>query len=60
MKWEEVQMSLRKLIAAAVMAGTAACGLAATSQAGEFDGVTVNILTRPGYVIAGRLAERGK
>mgnify|MGYP003509449043 CR=1 FL=1 len=33
-------MSLRKLIAAAVMAGTAACGLAATSQAGEFDGVT--------------------
>ncbi len=53
-------MSLRKLIAAAVMAGTAACGLAATSQAGEFDGVTVNILTRPGYVIAGRLAERGK
>ncbi|NJM91459.1 MAG: extracellular solute-binding protein [Rhodospirillaceae bacterium] len=30
------------------------------SMAGEFDGVTVNILTRPGYVIAGRLAERGK
>ena len=28
-------------------------------QAGEFDGVTVNILTRPGYVIAGRLVERG-
>ncbi|MEP0943880.1 MAG: extracellular solute-binding protein [Rhizobiaceae bacterium] len=28
-------------------------------QAAEFDGVTVNILTRPGYVIAGRLAERG-
>jgi multiple sugar transport system substrate-binding protein len=27
--------------------------------AGEFDGVTVDILTRPGYVIAGRLAERG-
>ena len=42
------------------------CGLAAAaaalsafsgvSMAGEFDGVTVNILTRPGYVIAGRLA----
>jgi multiple sugar transport system substrate-binding protein len=30
------------------------------AAAGEFDGVTVNILTRPGYVIAGRLAERGK
>lgn len=28
-------------------------------QAAEFDGVTVNILTRPGYVIAGRLVERG-
>jgi multiple sugar transport system substrate-binding protein len=28
--------------------------------AGEFDGVTVNILTRPGYVIAGPLEERGK
>ncbi len=29
------------------------------AAAAEFDGVTVNILTRPGYVIAGPLAERG-
>ncbi|MGR3436677.1 MAG: ABC transporter substrate-binding protein [Shimia sp.] len=27
---------------------------------GQFEGVTVNILTRPGPVIAGRLAERGE
>ena len=53
-------MSFRKAISAAVMAGVAMCGLAASSQAGEYDGVTVNILTRPGPVIAGRLAERGK
>ena len=26
----------------------------------DFKGVTVDILTRPGYVIAGPLAERGK
>jgi multiple sugar transport system substrate-binding protein len=38
----------------------ALCALSGASVAGEFDGVTVNILTRPGYVIAGRLAERGK
>ncbi len=53
-------MSFRKMIVGALLAGTAVCGLAATASAGEFDGVTVNILTRPGYVIAGRLAERGK
>ena len=33
---------------------------AASSSAGEYDGITINILTRPGPVIAGRLAERGK
>ena len=53
-------MSLRKLMTGALAAGVAACGLSAVAFAGEFDGVTVNILTRPGYVIAGRLAERGK
>ncbi len=52
-------MSFRKMIVGALLAGAAVCGLAATASAGEFDGVTVNILTRPGYVIAGRLAERG-
>lgn len=53
-------MSLKKLMMGALTAGVAACGLNATAFAGEFDGVTVNILTRPGYVIAGRLIERGK
>jgi len=51
---------MKRLILGALAAGAALCGLAATAPAGEFDGVTVNILTRPGYVIAGRLAERGK
>ena len=41
-------------MAAAMMTG------ASTATAGEFDGVTVNILTRPGPVIAGRLVDRGK
>jgi len=44
-----------------LLSGAVALGaLPGASVAGEFDGVTVNILTRPGYVIAGRLAERGK
>ena len=51
---------MNKYLIGALAAGTALCGLAATATAGEFDGVTVNILTRPGPVIAGRLAERGK
>ena len=53
-------MTFRKMMISALTAGVAACGLNAAATAGEFDGVTVNILTRPGYVIAGRLAERGK
>ena len=45
----------------ALMAGvTVLAGSYVPAMAGEFDGVTVNILTRPGYVIAGPLAERGK
>ena len=54
-------MSFRKLDD--VRAGGRCCrraGSTLSPSAGEFDGVTVNILTRPGYVIAGRLAERGK
>ena len=51
-------MPIRKMITA-VLAGAALCGLSAVSTAGEFDGVTVNILTRPGPVIAGPLKERG-
>ena len=53
-------MSLKKLMMSALAAGVAVSGLGAIAFAGEFDGVTVNILTRPGYVIAGRLVERGK
>ncbi len=53
-------MSFRKIMACALMAGASMLGVASSADAGEFDGVTVNILTRPGYVIAGRLAERGK
>jgi multiple sugar transport system substrate-binding protein len=52
-------MSIRKMITCVLAGATALCGLSAVSTAGEFDGVTVNILTRPGYVIAGRLKERG-
>jgi multiple sugar transport system substrate-binding protein len=51
---------MKKYLIGALAAGISMCGLAATSSAGEYDGVTVNILTRPGYVIAGKLAERGK
>src|SRR5688572_32978156 len=56
----ENTMFFRKLMTGALATGVAVCGLNAVASAGEFDGVTVNILTRPGYVIAGRLAERGK
>lgn len=50
---------LRKMMAAATLAATALCGYAGASQAGEFDGITLNVLTRPGPVIAGPLKERG-
>ena len=53
-------MSLKNMMMGALTAGVAVCGLNATAFAGEFDGVTVNILTRPGYVIAGPLKERGQ
>ena len=43
-----------------MVGATALTGTYVPAMAGEFDGVTVNILTRPGYVIAGPLAERGK
>ena len=49
---------LRKLLTGAAMALPVALAPHLV-QAAEFDGVTVNILTRPGYVIAGRLVERG-
>ncbi|MEI7601247.1 MAG: extracellular solute-binding protein [Aestuariivirga sp.] len=43
----------------AVLSAVAVTGLAAAASAGEFDGVTVNILTRPGPVIAKPLKDRG-
>ena len=52
-------MKIMKFAAAALMGAVAMTGLAASSSAGEFDGVTINILTRPGPVIAGPLKERG-
>lgn len=52
-------MKIVKMAAMAMMSAVAVTGLAATADAGEFDGVTVNILTRPGPVIAGPLKERG-
>ncbi|MEI7601344.1 MAG: extracellular solute-binding protein, partial [Aestuariivirga sp.] len=52
-------MKLMKMATISMVAAFAAMGVAATANAGEFDGVTVNILTRPGPVIAGPLKERG-
>ena len=45
----------------ALAVGTVAMGTTAVpAVAQNFEGVTIDILTRPGYVIAGRLVERGK
>lgn len=52
-------MKIRRNLLGLLAGATALAGPVAPAFAGEFDGVTVNILTRPGYVIAGRLAERG-
>src|SRR4026209_68974 len=56
---EEAMSSYTKSLCV-LSAAAALSAFSGVSMAGEFDGVTVNILTRPGYVIAGRLAERGK
>ena len=52
-------MRIRKSLLGLTAGAMALVGAAPVAVAGEFDGVTVNILTRPGYVIAGRLVERG-
>ncbi len=52
-------MTFTKVVTGVLMAGAALCGMASVSNAGEFDGVTVNIMTRPGKVIAQRLIDRG-
>ncbi|MBM3637261.1 MAG: extracellular solute-binding protein [Alphaproteobacteria bacterium] len=53
-------MKTSKNAAAAAVSAIMLSGLVSAASAGEFDGVTVNILTRPGYVIAGPLKERGQ
>ena len=59
LKRRKLKMHFRKSILGLAAGAMALVGTAPLSVAGEFDGVTVNILTRPGYVIAGRLVERG-
>ena len=51
---------VRKLIAGSALALTSALAPGIASAEGQYDGVVINILTRPGPVIAGRLAERGE
>lgn len=53
-------MKVMKKVAAAAVSAAAVLGFAAVAGAGEFDGVTVNILTRPGPVIAKPLKDRGQ
>jgi multiple sugar transport system substrate-binding protein len=53
-------MSFRKLIGGALLTGAAMCGLVQGAGAGEYDGVTVHIMTRPGKVIAQPLIDRGQ
>ena len=49
-----------KHLAALTVSAAALTTVSIPAVAQEFSGVTVDILTRPGYVIAGPLAERGK
>ncbi|MEX0695986.1 MAG: extracellular solute-binding protein [Dongiaceae bacterium] len=51
-------MTRKLVVGLAAIAMAAGLGTAAQAQK-MYDGVTVNILTRPGPVIAGRLVERG-
>ena len=53
-------MTFKTLLTGALAAGTAMCGLAAASFAGQYDGITIHIMTRPGKVIAQRLVDRGQ
>ena len=52
-------MDIRKLATAAASA-VALCGWSGIAGAGQYDGVTINILTRPGPVIAGAVSQRGR
>ncbi len=51
---------LRKFLGGTALALATAIAPMSASAEGHYDGVTVNILTRPGPVIAGRMVERGE
>lgn len=51
---------LRKLITGSAIAMATALAPVASSADGHYDGIVINILTRPGPVIAGRIVERGE
>jgi multiple sugar transport system substrate-binding protein len=56
-------MRLRQSLITAVLGATALAGASALAPANaqmKHDGVTINLLTRPGPVIAGRLVQRGE
>ncbi|MEL6522924.1 MAG: extracellular solute-binding protein [Pseudomonadota bacterium] len=50
---------LRTLLTGSALATATALLPTALAAQGQYDGIEINILTRPGPVIAGRLAERG-
>ena len=53
-------MKLIKQAISVLVGGVLASASIGTAQAGEFDGIEVNVLTRPGPVIAQRMVERGE
>ncbi|MEM7719705.1 MAG: extracellular solute-binding protein [Pseudomonadota bacterium] len=52
-------MSFRTKLTGLMLSAAAVTGMAMPATAQDYSGVTIDILTRPGYVIAGRLVERG-
>ncbi len=52
-------MSFRTKLSGLMLSSAAVAGLTVPATAQDYSGVTIDILTRPGYVIAGRLVERG-
>ena len=52
-------MTFSKKLTATLLAGATAFGFAAVASAGEYDGITIHVMTRPGKVIAQPLIDRG-
>ena len=50
---------IKKSGIATLLAGAAVIGLSAASFGGEYDGITIHVMTRPGKVIAQRIVDRG-